>query len=172
MQFRFCPQCGGELSGKEIGDEGEVPFCERCGRPWFSFSYPCVICLLHDGAGNYALIQQTYATKNHVCVAGFIHAGETAEQTALREVREETGLEVQELRYVGSWYYPKHDNLMLGYACRVEHGEFRLSESEVKSAGWFGENKALELLSHGTVGIELLNRWLEIKDQPYTRREG
>lgn len=154
MEFRFCPQCGAELSRKEIGDEGGVPFCESCNRPWFGFSYPCVICLLHDGAGNYALIQQTYATKNFVCVAGFIHAGETAEQTAVREIREETGLEVQDIRYISSYYYPKHDNLMLGYLCRVEHGEFRLS-GEVERAGWFGLEEARELLSHGTVGKEL-----------------
>lgn len=160
MNFTYCPDCGGRLTIKSIGDEGGVPFCGNCGRPWFSFSYPCVICLLHDGAGNYALIQQTYATENYVCVAGFIHAGETAEQTALREISEETGLKALDIRYVGSWYYPKHDNLMLGYACRVERGEFHLSESEVRNAGWFDENRARELLSRGTIGIELLNKWL------------
>ena len=162
MQFTFCPDCGGRLIKKSIGDEGEIPFCESCGRPWFSFSYPCVICLLTDGAGNYALIRQTYATKNYVCVAGFIKEQETAEQTAVREISEETGLEVLDMRYISSYYYPKHDNLMLGYACRVERGEFRLSESEVKTAGWFDESGARELLSHGTIGKQLLDRWLEI----------
>ena len=84
MQFKFCPECGEKLITKTIGDEGETSFCENCGRPWFSFSYPCVICLLTDGAGKYALIRQTYATRNYVCVAGFIKEHETAEQTALR----------------------------------------------------------------------------------------
>lgn len=70
MQFKFCPECGEKLITKTIGDEGETSFCENCGRPWFSFSYPCVICLLTDGAGKYALIRQTYATRNYVCVAG------------------------------------------------------------------------------------------------------
>lgn len=154
MQFTFCPQCGGRLTQKKIGDEGEVPFCGECGRPWFGFSYPCVICLLTDGAGKYALIRQTYATRNYVCVAGFIHEGETAEQTAVREVREETGLEVLSMRYISSYYYPKHDNLMIGYLCTVKPGEFRLS-GEVERAGWFGPEETRELLSHGTVGKEL-----------------
>ena len=100
MQFKFCPECGEKLITKTIGDEGETSFCENCGRPWFSFSYPCVICLLTDGAGKYALIRQTYATRNYVCVAGFIKEHETAEQTALREIREETGLEVLNMRYI------------------------------------------------------------------------
>ena len=154
MQFRFCPQCGGRLTQKKIGDEGEVPFCGDCNRPWFGFSYPCVICLLTDGAGKYALIRQTYATRNYVCVAGFSHEGETAEQTAVREVREETGLEVLNMRYISSYYYPKHDNLMIGYLCTVKPGEFRLS-GEVERAGWFGLEEARELLSHGTVGKDL-----------------
>lgn len=77
MQFKFCPECGEKLITKTIGDEGETSFCENCGRPWFSFSYPCVICLLTDGAGKYALIRQTYATRNYVCVAGFIKEHET-----------------------------------------------------------------------------------------------
>lgn len=161
MQFTFCPDCGGRLIKKSIGDEGEIPFCESCGRPWFSFSYPCVICLLTDGAGNYALIRQTYATKNYVCVAGFIKEQETAEQTAAREICEETGLEVLSMRYVGSYYYPKHDNLMIGYLCTVEHGEFRLS-GEVKTAGWFTLEEARELLSHGTVGKDLMRDSLSL----------
>lgn len=72
MKFVFCPRCGSKLTTKQVGDEGEIPYCESCGRPWFSFSYPCVICLLTDGEGRFALIRQTYATKNYVCVAGFI----------------------------------------------------------------------------------------------------
>ena len=161
MQFKFCPQCGGKLTTKQVGDEGEIPYCESCGRPWFSFSYPCVICLLTDGEGRYALIRQTYATKNYVCVAGFIKEQETAEQTAIREVREETGLEVVKLRYINSYYYPKHDNLMLGYVCTVKPEEFRLS-GEVERAGWFTLEETQELLSHGTVGKELLRDYLEL----------
>ena len=161
MKFVFCPQCGGELTTKQVGDEGEIPYCESCGRPWFSFSYPCVICLLTDGEGRFALIRQTYATKNYVCVAGFIKEQETAEQTAVREVREETGLEVVKLRYINSYYYPKHDNLMLGYVCTVKPGEFKLS-GEVERAGWFGLEEARELLSHGTVGKDLLRDYLTL----------
>ena len=161
MKFVFCPRCGSKLTTKQVGDEGEIPYCESCGRPWFSFSYPCVICLLTDGEGRFALIRQTYATKNYVCVAGFIKEQETAEQTAVREVREETGLEVVKLRYINSYYYPKHDNLMLGYVCTVMPDKFKLS-GEVERAGWFTLEEARELLSHGTVGKDLLRDYLAL----------
>ena len=131
MQFRFCPQCGGRLTQKKIGDEGEVPFCGDCNRPWFGFSYPCVICLLTDGAGKYALIRQTYATRNYVCVAGFIHEGETAEQTAVREVREETGLVcADEMLYPENYRYLSDILSYVAVGARsVEDQEHRLTAS-------------------------------------------
>lgn len=65
------------------------------------------------------------------------------------------------LRYINSYYYPKHDNLMLGYVCTVKLGEFMLSD-EVERAGWFGLEEARELLSHGTVGKDLLRDYLTL----------
>ena len=100
---------------------------------------------------------------NTACRTGHA-AGEHAEQTALREIREETGLEVLNMRYISSYYYPKHDNLMLGYLCTVKHGEFRLS-GEVDTAGWFGLEEARELLSHGTVGKDLMRDSLRMNDE-------
>lgn len=151
MTFDYCPKCGERLALKPIGDEGEVPFCTNCGRPWFGFSYPCVICLLTDGEGNYALIQQSYGTTSrYVGVAGFIKSGECAEQTAVREIKEETGLEVLSLRYIRSYYYPKHDNLMLGFAATVKRGEFRLSD-EVKTARWFTRDEALSVINPDSI---------------------
>lgn len=161
MKFTYCPECGGKLITKPIGDEGEIPYCGKCERPWFSFSYPCVICLLTDGE-RYALIRQTYGKQNYVCVAGFIKEGETAEQTAVREIREETGLEARKIRYIGSWYYPKHDNLMLGFVCHVDHAEFHLSRNEVSSAGWFDSAAARELLRESSLAGKLLEKWLGI----------
>lgn len=163
MNFSYCPKCGAKLSERPIGDEGSVPFCTECSRPWFGFSYPCVICLLHDGSENYALIQQSYGEKKYVCVAGFIHDGENAEQTAAREILEETGLKTQSIQYVGSWYYPKNDNLMLGFACQVERSEFHLSRNEVSTAEWFDAEIALEKLKNASIAKQLLIEWINKK---------
>lgn len=159
MTFSYCPKCGERLVMREIGDEGAVPFCENCSRPFFDFSYPCVICLVTDGEGRFALIKQGYVSENHVCVAGYIKRGETPEEAAAREVAEETGLKVRSLRYLMSRYHAKSDNLMLGFVVTVEHGEFTLS-GEVDSAGWFGAEKARELLRKSSVAKELLEIYL------------
>lgn len=156
MDFTYCPQCGERLVSKVCGDEGETPYCDSCKRPFFPFSYPCVICLCVDGErSEIALIKQSYVSENYVNVAGYVKQGETPESAAVREVKEEIGLDALSVSYVGSWYHAKSDNLMLGFVCAVKKGELTIS-SEVDEADWFPLEKARELLRQDSIGMSLL----------------
>lgn len=161
MDFTFCPRCGEKLRPKLCGDEGEVPYCESCKRPFFPFSYPCVICLcISEDGSEIALIKQGYVSENYVNVAGYVKQGETPEVTAVREVKEEIGLDAISVRYVGSWYHAKSDNLMLGFECKVKKGELVLS-SEVDEADWFPLESARNLLRRDSIGMSLLEKCLD-----------
>lgn len=161
MDFTFCPRCGEKLRPKLCGDEGEVPYCESCKRPFFPFSYPCVICLcISEDGSEIALIKQGYVSENYVNVAGYVKHGETPEVTAVREVKEEIGLDAVSVRYVGSWYHAKSDNLMLGFECKVKKGELVLS-SEVDEADWFTLESARNLLRRDSIGMSLLEKFLD-----------
>jgi NAD+ diphosphatase len=162
VKFDYCPVCGDKLIPKQIGDEGDVPFCEKCGRPFFPFSYPCVICLCIAEDGDVLLIKQSYGISRYVCVAGYIKAGENAEDCARREIAEETGLEMLSATFLYSRYYEKHDNLMLAFACRVRKAETKLS-GEVSEAAWFTPEAAEKALFQGAYGIDMLHKWQEIK---------
>lgn len=159
MDFRYCPDCGVRLTQRHIGGR-DVKYCTVCEKPRFGVSVPCVICLVHNEYGEIALIKQTYATENKVCVAGFIEQGETAEHAALREVSEETGLAAHSAEYVGSYYYGKTDNLMLGFSVRVSKAEFCVQPDEVESAAWYSIAQAEQELSKGMTGKDLLRDWL------------
>lgn len=159
MDFRYCPDCGIKLTLRHISGR-DVRYCTLCEKPRFGVSLPCVICLVVNELGELALIKQTYATKNNVCVAGFIEQGETAEQAALREVKEETGLEPIDAEYVASYYYAKNDDLMLGFAVRVKKAEFNVQADEVSSAAWYTVAQARSELEKGETGKELLRDWL------------
>lgn len=160
MDFSFCPQCGEKLRPRVCGDEGEVPYCESCKRPFFPFSYPCVICLcITEDGSEIALIRQSYVSENYVNVAGYVKRGETPESAAVREIKEEIGLDAVSVSYMGSWYHAKSDNLMLGFECRVKKGELILS-SEVDEAGWFPLESARKLLRRGSIGMNLLEECL------------
>lgn len=160
MDFTYCPQCGEKLVPKVCGDEGETPYCNSCKRPFFPFSYPCVICLCIDSdSSEIALIKQGYVSENYVNVAGYVKRGETPENTAVREVKEEIGLDALSVSYAGSWYHAKSDNLMLGFVCKVKRGELTIS-SEVDEADWFPLEKARELLRRDSIGMSLLEKYL------------
>ena len=70
-------------------------------------------------------------------LAGFAELGETLEETVAREVREETGIEVQEIRYFGSQPWPFPDSLMIGFTARYAGGEIRVDGEEILDARWF-----------------------------------
>ena len=162
MDFRYCPDCGVRLTLRHIGGR-DVRYCTVCGKPRFGISIPCVICLVVNEHNEIALIKQTYATHNKVCVAGFIEQGELAEHAALREVEEETGLSPLSAEYIGSYYYDKTDNLMLGFVVRVNKAPFRVQPDEVESAAWYSVQRAEEELAKGMTGKDLLRDWLHMK---------
>ncbi len=165
MRYIYCPQCGAKLVGREIGDEGVVPFCESCSRPWFDSAYTCTITLVVNELDEVALIRQGYISDTYyVCVAGYMKPGESGEETACREVKEELGLDVEALRYTGSHFLPKRDMLMLAFEARVKKGEFHLS-GEVDQAEWFTYPEAHGRMREGTLAIRLLEQYFEGREQ-------
>ncbi len=156
MHFIYCPQCGNKLTDKEIGDEGQIPFCDVCRRPFWDMFTTCVICAVINEHGEIALIRQSYVSQTkYVCIAGIIKLGENAEQTAAREIKEEIGLDTECLKYIRSYFYDKKSMLMLGYKAEVKKSDFVLS-SEVDSAEWIPADKALYKLREGSIAWELV----------------
>lgn len=156
MKSRFCPFCGKKTVLKEIGDEGLVPYCETCGCALFDSPRPCVIVLAINEKDEAVLIRQSYVSEmKSVCVAGYIKSGERAEETAARELLEETGLCAESLRYIGSYPHTAKDLLMLGFAAEVKKAPFSLSK-EVDAAAWYSPEAALQAIKPGGAGQSLV----------------
>lgn len=162
MKFIFCPDCGEKLIQKPLGDEGDVPFCERCGKPWFEMFSSAVIVLVVNEDGEAALLRQDYiSTEYRNLVSGYMKPGETAEETARREVQEEIGIEVTELRLVGTFWFAKKDMLMIGFIGHADNAELTLS-SEVDGAEWVAAEEAIKLVHpKGSVSYALLDAYLK-----------
>ena len=160
MIFKHCPECGEKLGKKEIGDEGLVPFCSPCQRPHFSFSYPCVLCVVVNENNEIALIQQNNVSDYWVGVAGYVKQGETIEHCAKREVEEETGLQITEVKYIKSYYRKQNDLLMLGFVCKAETVSFKLSP-EVDQAQWFPADEAVGVLRSNSIIQALVKDYLQ-----------
>ncbi len=126
MHFTYCPHCGSKLIQKEIGDEGMIPFCEQCSVPLWDMFTTSVICAVVNEYREVALIRQGYvSTTNHVCVAGIMKPGESAEEAAVREIQEEIGQDVVRLEYIKSYPYEKKGHGEKGGFSAVRGGGFR-----------------------------------------------
>lgn len=155
MHHTFCPTCGTTLTARTLGDEGLVPWCGHCERPWFDSFSTCIIAAVMNADGQVLLQRETRRPEREVLVAGYIKPGESAEDAARREIAEETGLTVTALRYVASYPHMDGDMLMLGFAAGAE-GDVRSSAGEVLSARWCTPAEAVTALREGSVAQRLV----------------
>lgn len=157
---RFCPSCGQPLQMHSVENALE---CPACGRLLFPRVEPCIIVLVSRGE-ELLLLRNVKDTRGvYACLAGFVEIGETLEQAVRREIREETGLEVENIRYVGSQSWPFPDQLMAAFYADYKSGEIRIQESEIADARWFRPDALPPLPRAGSIARRLiLNRITEI----------
>lgn len=157
MKFHYCPDCGTKLTTRNLGDEKDVPWCEVCAKPWFPLFPSAIIALVYDSVGNVLLLNQDYiSTKYKNLVSGYIVPGEDAETCAVREIKEETGLDVEPPELVCTRWFPKKEMMMIGFFARAkEPADFHYSpgktiplyiSSEVNAAGWYSPDRILSYL--------------------------
>lgn len=131
---RFCGRCGAEMvrDGKE-----RMMRCENCGNMVYPKISPAVVVGVTDGN---RLLMTKYSGrlyKRRALIAGFAEAGEPVEDTVKREVLEEAGLRVKNIRYYKSQPWPFSDSLLLGFFCDLDGSdEIVLDENELECAEW------------------------------------
>ncbi|MBO4866998.1 MAG: NUDIX domain-containing protein [Ruminococcus sp.] len=158
MRFEYCPFCGKKTILKEIGDEGQIPYCEDCARPLFDMFSTCVLNVVVNEDNEVLLIRQSYGdTSRYVGVAGFMKIGETPEEAGAREVLEETGLTAESVRYIDSAFYDGRDQLMLGLLARVKKADCDIS-GELLEAKWFTFDEAVKTVREGSIIQRFINR--------------
>jgi NAD+ diphosphatase len=153
----FCGRCGAPTRPHER--EAAVA-CADCTALYFPRLNPAVIVLIeHDGKMLLARSPQ-FPPGMYSAIAGFVEPGETLEETAVREVREEVGIEIADLRYFASQQWPFPSSLMLGFTARYAGGELRLDDPEVTDARWFGPDDLPVLPPPISIARDLIDHFL------------
>jgi NAD+ diphosphatase len=157
----FCGSCG--TKNTDAPDE-LARLCPACGRREYPRISPAVITIIIRDDGRALLAHnKKFAEGVYSLIAGFNEAGESLEATVAREIREEVGLEVRDIRYIASQPWPFPNSLMLGFVARHASGEPRPDGVEIEDARWFSPDKLPKLPGNGSVSRYLINSWLEGK---------
>ncbi|MBO3662332.1 NAD(+) diphosphatase [Microbacterium stercoris] len=152
--FGHCPLCGGRAVLRQAGWSRR---CEDCGREHFPRNDPAVIVAITDPARERILLgaNVNWRGRMHSCFAGFVEAGESLETAIHRELFEEAGVRVTDVRYVRSQPWPFPHSLMLGFeATAVDPDEARPDGTEIISLKWFTRDEIAEALAgRGEFGL-------------------
>lgn len=132
---RYCAVCGATTRRVRAGWARR---CSGCDREEYPRTDPSMICLVHDGGDRVLLARQTkWPTDRYSVLAGFVEVGESLETCVRREVAEEVGIGVTDVRYLGSQPWPFPRSLMLGFAAIADPAEeLRLVDGEIADARW------------------------------------
>ncbi len=134
---RFCGTCG---SPTQAHQSERALHCSHCQRHYYPRINPCVIVLVVRGREMLLARSARYKSGFFSCLAGFIEVGESAEQTIHREVKEEVGVEVENIRYFKSQSWPFPSQLMLAYFADYKTGQIVPEPEEIEVADWFDVN--------------------------------
>jgi NAD+ diphosphatase len=134
-RHRFCANCGRET---EVVDAGHERHCLACDAHHFPRTDPVVIVLVTDPGDRLLLGRQaTWPEGRFSVLAGFVEPGETLEEAVRREILEESGIEVDDARYVASQPWPFPSSLMVGFSATASGGDPRPGDGELAAVGWF-----------------------------------
>jgi NAD+ diphosphatase len=152
---RYCPVCA-QLLGPL---DGWGKKCHGCGHTLYPPVSPAAIVLIHDGPERVLLTSKPGWGQRYSLVAGFVEPGETLEQCVAREVLEEVGVEVTEIRYVGSQPWPFPHQLMVGFMARYAGGDIAIDTTELADARWFTREALPELPPPFTISRQIIEMW-------------
>lgn len=131
---RFCGRCG---EPNKASDKEHALTCDGCNINNYPRISPCVIVLVTRGDHCLLARNHSWPVNRFSAVAGYLEAGESAEQALHREVFEEVGVEIDNIRYIGSQSWPYPGQLMLGFIADAVTDEITVDGIEIAEAGWF-----------------------------------
>jgi NAD+ diphosphatase len=162
---RFCGRCGSPTEAS-LGDRSMK--CPACGLLAFPRLAPAIITLVYrtraDGVSEALLARGVnFAMPMYSCIAGFVEPGESMEQAVAREVREEVGVAVRDVRYISSQPWPFPHSLMIGFTAEWDSGDIVIDPVEIADAQWFTVDALPSIPPGISIARKLIDLWLQSK---------
>jgi len=164
ITHRFCGRCG---TPTDLVPGERARRCPSCRTPFYPRISPAVIVLVTRGDSMLLARSSNFPEAFFSTLAGFVEPGESLEETVHREVKEEVGVELKNLRYFGSQPWPFGRSLMVGYTAEYAGGELRVDDKEIAEAGWFTADNLPRIPPRLSIARHLIDSFLErVKGSP------
>lgn len=164
-ETKYCGICGAPMKlSTDISKK-----CTQCGKELWPLLATAVIVLIHkkpypgcSPAEEEVLLvrAKNFKREYYGLVAGFVETGETLEEAVAREVREEVGLVIKDIRYFASQPWPYPCGLMVGFNAEYVSGDIHLQEEEIAKAGWFTHDNMPPIPEKLSIARQLIDNWL------------
>lgn len=155
--FRFCGRCGQptvELSGER------AKVCKSCGSTNYPRLSPSIIVSVVKNDQILLARSARFPEGMYSVLAGFVEPGETLEECVQREVMEEIGIEVKNIRYFGSQNWPFPHSLMIGFTAEYSRGAIRIDNDEIVDARWFTASDLPKLPRSYSIARKMIDDFL------------
>jgi NAD+ diphosphatase len=151
-RHQFCGDCGGPTRSTQ---SGHLRVCTnpQCGQSHFPRIDPAIIVLVTCGERCLLGRQPTWPVGRYSIIAGFVEPGESLEAAVAREVREEAGIEAEQVRYYASQPWPFPSSLMLGFTAQAASTIIRPNDGELEDVRWLSREQIISELRRGTLRL-------------------
>lgn len=156
---RYCPMCG--VPTVQVSPIAKR--CPTCRQEFYPRISPAVIVLIKKEDSILLVHARNFKGSFKGLVAGFLEPGETLEECVHREVREETGLRICNLKYFGSQPWPYPSGIMVGYTAEYESGTLKLQNEELSTGAFYTRDRLPEIPKKLSIARQLIDAWLEGK---------
>ena len=161
---QFCGQCGART--RQLRTE-RAKLCSDCNQITYPRLSPAIIVLVEKEDQILLACSPRFPPGLHSVIAGFVEPGEMLEHAVQRELREEVGITVKNIRYFGSEPWPFPHSLMIGFVADYAGGEITIDNNEIVSAGWFSRDRLPPIPLPMSISRALIDCWVERRN-PFT----
>ena len=161
MIQKHCFNCGTKLIEKELEGEGIVPYCSSCKSfqfPMYNIAVSMIV--VNEETDEIMLIKQ-YGNPFYILVAGYVNRGESLENAVVREIKEETGMNVSRIKFNRTKFYEKSNTLMCNFTVFVKNDSELSTNNEVDSYKWFSKPDARKNILQNSLASYFLNAYLD-----------
>ena len=158
ISHQFCGRCG---TMTQIDEKDMMLKCPECGQVHYPRIAPAIIVAIRKGDKLLMAKHSYHKTHKYALVAGFVEAGESIEEAVHREVSEEIGIKIKNLKYKRSQSWPFPNSLMLAFTAEYESGEIKVDGDEIIKAKWFSKNEIERYDSDISISDWLINDFIQ-----------